>query len=118
MREIKFRQWSNRMNEYLGYWGIGDINKTGAYQTGPFAEHNSIHEQFTGLMDKNGREIYEGDIVNTHPIPRDLNPEQICVVKFESWGVELFIGDDMCVYNVDSSTEIIGNIHENGDLLK
>ena len=82
-----------------------------------------------GLRDKNGREIYEGDVVNVHFYHE---PDKMPVIGKVYWSAGLACfhirGNDACTYSVSFKTggnwgdtpavEIIGNIHENPELLK
>lgn len=139
MREIKFRAWDKseermvysgtKQNDYPFVW---QIHNTGI----EIVEHdgtnwNTIKDlvfmQYTGLKDKNGKEIYEGDIVEAKD-PYKYNSKEIfytCEVVFtegaafmlkhtyENWGtvgIRYFGLRDM-------ELEVIGNIYENPELL-
>jgi uncharacterized phage protein (TIGR01671 family) len=79
-------------------------------------------EQYTGLKDKNGKEIYEGDIVSG--ICLNDGP-QICVVGFDTFGIfytkiKFYPCEewDNVAMLAQEHNEIIGNIFENPELLK
>ena len=101
-RKLKFRVWNKNTNKYeyteLDYYFVID-QRIKAY----------IYEQYTGLKDKNGKEIYEGDVV------RQFDDEEYFVVKFEYGGFLPFTAN-MMTFDVDYC-EVIGNIHENPELL-
>ena len=79
--------------------------------------------QYTGLHDKNGREIYEGDIIVTHPKSRYEAPKS-GVVQFggscPSFGYKTEDGEEYDIWssNAYRTYEVIGNIFENQELLE
>ncbi len=126
MREIKFRAWINewRWNLYTPTWE--DQQKEDASWMQYFKENkiepcndDYILMQYTGLKDKNGKEIYEGDIVDSWAnfdekyIRTIIYDKEECRFKCSpsTWTM-------LCKGSTDNWTfEIIWNIYENPDLL-
>ena len=152
-RQIKFRVWDKITNRYLQelgiyYWHIpysldgeeitGEANLFGLSEL--LRHNNFVAQQYTGLTDKNGEEIYEGDIVKinrcyTRPF---VNEKQQIDYRFIDDG-EVEVGqvlwgwnsqkylvsyehiryDDIEDFDKPShKVEVIGNIFENPELLK
>jgi len=119
MREIKFRQWYDREMRYLDnvFVGVGQIgfSDTDWVDLGNHDEEHTGIMQYTGLKDKNGKEIYEGDIVRlTTKTGGDI--DRLCEwdYRVNGWRFQGFnySGDDQRII------EVIGNIYENPELLK
>ena len=114
-RIIKFRFWDNELKEmlYNRIFNSNDLAETKDWKV----------MQFTGLKDKNGKEIYEGDIldvcngsINGHewkdkPYAVEYNPKgfDICMFCWDADGKNIMDKTHWC--------EIIGNIYENPELL-
>ena len=130
MREIKFR--GQNVRGLLVYGNYAHIKKDfstvrkGHYISNsdgaPFAYliRPETLGQYTGLKDKNGKEIYEGDIVR---YPADLGLNK----KWDSFLGKVAYEEDRPAYNVygndnawvlTSGVEVVGNIHENPELIQ
>jgi len=127
MREIKFRAWDEREKkmyfpaELIQYGNVevGYLDGSGCPKGKP-----DVLMQYTGLKDKNGKEIYEGDIL--FPGRRE--------VRFGEYGTEVEQGTGFMTYSHDAKepwkipfsfahrqaegSKVIGNIYENPELIK
>jgi len=114
MREIKFRAWDIYKEKMFGEFVLKDICK----QDGFFVDILKFM-QHTGLKDKNGKEIYEGDII---AIDGGAEPYKTKVFfKNGCFCVDMEGNDAELKYYIDMNfceAEIIGNIYENPDLLE
>ena len=142
MREILFKG----KRTYNGEWIEGDLLTDGIDYITAIRVHNSnelgesalvtvIPEtvgQYTGLTDKNGKKIFEGDIIRA--ITLDAGTEQMAVVCFGNF-IDENNGDEYIGFYIEfdgikatvtqlameeckNRIEVIGNIHDNPELLK
>ena len=124
MRELKFRAWIKGYNCYADVLGFEQGKLFVQFQSGERAQHrlyvpieDSVLEQYTSLKDRNGKEIYEGDIVNIQGIKY--------YVDFEYGG--FWFNNDNLKWKANrpfthfqeiNDTEVVGNVHENADLME
>jgi len=127
-REIKFRVWDIELHIWINNIGMGK-DKTLAKGT----EKRFCVMQFTGMHDKNGKEIYEGDLVlieNTHekfkdyPLLITFEDGSFCLrlINTNTFSSAITMRDNIAnsrhFEGVDPIITIIGNLHENPELLK
>lgn len=116
MREIKFRAWSQDTKSFRYF----DLNKQTAWPPTGFYEP---YQQYTGLKDKNGKEIYEGDLCRADDC-RFLGESGTFVIGWDAehlaFRAQANSIDSIGIYNTGKSDliEVIGNIYENPELLK
>ena len=108
-REIKFRAWDGEKmlppqnltqnSKYWGWLGKKDVELM----------------QYTGSQDRNGQDIYEGDIVRHHYWNGNYKNS---VVEFKKTEASDDMGLDMIGFQDFEGCEVIGNIFENSELLE
>ena len=129
MRQIKFRAWDKTSDvmrtdiSSIDYDSTGNICQINVI-TGTdilFPEKEAVLMQYTDLKDKNGVEIYEGDIVDCERHGFTTSIEYYGgAFRCRSEGVPLSLYIDECYADKDDNNqlEVIGNIYENPELVE
>ena len=137
MRELKFRVWDKANNRYLrrdstGIDNLGNIidfencdeDDRGVHNVRVLGKNDMgfTTEQYTGLHDKNGKEIYEGDILSI-PHRKDKKKDKLYTVVWHKTHARLNFANTNGEFGEISigkimRSQIVGNIHENSELLE
>ncbi|KMK52793.1 YopX protein [Fructobacillus sp. EFB-N1] len=124
MREIVLRAWDKNKKKYIDFIEINFKQKyIRTRDEKMYCPTEVILEQYTGLYDKNGQEIYEGDVVKLHVVI--LSPDdKVGYIEYRpKFGYCINFGKSIArqeywAANDKHTIEVIGNIHENPELLE
>ena len=116
-RQIKFRAWDKRTNQMFlvreMFWLVGGLQvDDGATTQRGFAPKDFDVMQYTGLKDKNGKEIYEGDIVTLIDNSGQWGEED-CLTTTVKWSESGLNWNVYPCHNLKKYWRVIGNIYEN-----
>lgn len=122
MREIKFRAWDKKRQKFENYFQLDNTGSVATFNVTSISweqNTNLILNQYTGLKDKNDKEIYELDVVSLdifNPLYNKFFTHKSVVIfedgmfKVEKWGCSLKEALDR--EDTKNGVEVIGNIYE------
>jgi len=121
-REIKFRIWDKKNNMFIYVWDASHkrlaISLNGLVYSGMYddvlPENDYTIQQYTGLKDSKGVEIYEGDIVDC----KYDDEKVIAEIKYSEEYAAFLCGENALWQGWLGKAEIIGNIFETPELIK
>ena len=114
-REIKFRVWNNYANEWMSGATIDICNSFGVPSPTLKVKPPLVYQQFTGLIDNKGNEVYEGDILQTEKW--GYAPIKFFSGSFQlsGWALKSLVSPS--TPEILHGYEVVGNILENPELL-
>ena len=115
MRELKFRAWDKKKKEFIDWFDISCVGVVWTQKINCDPEYpDVVIEQCTGLKDKNGREIYDGDLLKFE--------DSIFKIGWYDEGARFgFVPIKKCNFSMGfslSKCEVIGNTHNKPELLE
>lgn len=125
MREIKFRAWDKEKKEMREVTGINWYDEYIWVDETPMSGDKLPIEstpimQFTGLLDKNGKEIYESDLLKIDMEKFGVSDAVYQVIwDTDGWALKDLSDPDLpsYIFHDKDRQEVIGNIYENPDLI-
>jgi hypothetical protein len=125
MRELKFRVWDKKTGKYLlpwpnsGFTLFGEVTcfdligqQFGKYENRLLRYNDLIIEQFTGKRDRNGDDIYEGDVIYLYDEEERKNVKREVYYDVQMVGYQLRYTREDLANPPMGSISIVGNIHE------